>query len=284
MTTIAHKLSGIVLSEISLVDVPANAGATIALWKRAEKEPGMNMSPEQKTYMEKLMSGGMSEDEAKKAAMKEPIKKGADMDPKDLTKQIEALTGQVADLTKRADTADAATATIEKAAQDAGFTVTKTDTGVTVAKAADPEYVEINGQKVEKSSVPAPLLEMVLKQGAELRAMRATQHDADLAKRGATELPNMAGADLVKGRMLAAAGDDAEMLTALKAADAAMAKSMTEIGQNPSDDEGSPTFRLDKMARAYATEKGVLFATAYAAVTATGDGAALYKRAIAESN
>jgi len=282
--TIAHKLSGIVLSEISLVDVPANAGATIALWKRAEKEPGMNMSPAQKTYMEKLMSDGMSEDEAKKAAMKEPMEKGADMDQKDLTKQIEALTGQVADLTKRADTADAATATIEKAAQDAGFTVTKTDTGVTVAKAADPEYVEINGQQVEKSSVPAPLLEMVLKQGAELAKMRDEKHAADLAKLGAAKLPNLAGTDLVKGKMLAAAGDDAEMLTALKAADAAMAKSMAEIGQSPMADEGSPTFALDKMARAHALEKSVPYEAAYAAVTATGDGAELYARAIAESN
>ena len=284
MTTIAHKLSGIVLSEISLVDIPANAGATIALWKRAEKEPGMNMSPEQKTYMEKLMADGMGEDEAKKAAMKDPMKKGAGMDPKDLTKQIEALTGQVADLTKRADTADAATATIEKAAQDAGFTVTKTDTGVTVAKAADPEYVEINGQKVEKSTVPAPLLEMVLKQGTELAKMRDEKHEADLAKRGAAELPNLAGTDLVKGKMLAAAGDDAEMLTALKAADAAMAKSMTEIGQSPLADEGSPSFKLDKLARAHATEKGVPYATAYMAVAETPDGAVLAKAAIAESN
>jgi len=282
--TLAHKLSGIVLSEISLVDVPANAGATIALWKRAEKEPGMNMSPAQKTYMEKLMADGMGEDEAKKAAMKEPMKKGADMDQKDLATQIEALKGQIATLTKRADTADAATAMIEKAAQDAGFTVTKTDTGVTVAKAADPEYVEINGQKVEKSSVPAPLLEMVLKQGAELTAMRATQHDAALAKRGATELPNLAGTDLVKGKMLEAADANAEMLTALKAADAAMAKSMTELGQSPLADEGSATFKLDKMARAHAAEKSVPYEAAYAAVTATGDGAALYTRAIAESN
>jgi hypothetical protein len=282
--TIAHKLAGIMLSEVSVVDVPANAGASIAIWKRGEMEDQMDMTPEQKGRMKKLMADGMSEADAVKAAMTETAKGGSTMDPKELAKQVEALTAQVADLNKSAATATANETAIVKAAQDAGFTVAKTDKGVTVTKAADPEYVEINGQKVEKSSVPAPLLEMVLKQGTELAKMRAEKHEAELAKRGATELPNLAGTDLVKGKMLAAAGDDPAMLTALKAADAAMAKSMQELGQNPLADEGSPTFKLDKMARTHAAEKGVSFEVAYAAVTATGDGAALYKSAMAESN
>lgn len=279
MTT--YKLADIDLREISLVDIGANEHAKIAIWKRGDyKDRKKALSHAQKVRMKKLMDEGMGEEDAIKAAMAETEKGSHDVDPKELTKQLEALEGQVADLTKRAEQAEAANADLTKSIEEAGLEI---EDGK-VAKRADPEFVEINGEKVEKSAVPEPVLKALESQSAQIAKLETERRNTEIAKRGETELPNLAGTPLAKGKLLEAVGEDADMLKALKAADASIAKAAEEIGMSPAFDEASATYRLNKMASDYATAHNVPFESAYSEVTKAGDGMKLLAEARQEAN
>lgn len=198
----------------------------------------------------------------------------------ELTKALEGLQTQVTDLTRKAAEADAARAaaeaaleTLTKSAAEAGLDVQDGK----IVKRAEPEYVEIAGTRVEKALVPEPVLKALEQQAADIAKMKAQAEEIALAKRGETELPNLAGTALAKGRLLAMIGDDAELLKALKAADAAMATQFIEKGHSRVEDEASPEYRLDQMTKAYQAQHAVPYETAYAAVLKTAEGRALYR-------
>lgn len=257
----SYSLADVELDEISLVDVGANQHAKIAIWKRAAPKAPAN------------------EDAAHKADVSDTGEGDTTVTPEELTKQLEALQTQVTDLTKRAEDAETAAATLTKAADEAGYDVQ----GGTLTKRASEEFVEIGGEKIAKSAVPASVLKALETQAADIAKMKADAQDVELAKRGAEELPNLAGTALVKGRLLASVGEDKDLLKSLKAADAALARATQEIGTS-SVDETSATYRLNKMATDYSVAKGVPFETAYAEVTKSGDGHALALAQRAEAN
>jgi hypothetical protein len=251
----SYDLEDIELMELSLVDVPANQHASVVLYKRSGYNPVVK--PEITGY---------------------PRKGDGSVTVEELTKKLEALQTQVADLTKKADDAEAAKAAAD-AAVDA-LTKSATEAGLDIAdgkivKRADPEYVEIAGEKVEKALVPAPLLKALETQAAEIAKMKAKADEVELAKRGETELPNLAGTALAKGRLLAAVAADAELVKALKAADAAMAQNYVEKGHGDVHDEASPAYKLDQLAKAHAAAQNTSFEVAYADVTKSGVGAEL---------
>lgn len=250
----AYDLEDIDLLELSLVDNPANQHASVVLFKRSGYNP--DVKSENSDLTEKG-DGSVTVEE--------------------LTKKLEDLQSQVTDLTEKANTAEdekkkaeEMAANMKKAAEEAGFIVE----GDTITKAADPEYVEIDGEKVEKSLVPAPVLKAIEKQAEAIAKMEKAAQEVELAKAGATELPNLAGTDLAKGRLLAAVAGDEELLKGLKAADAAMASQYVEKG-TAEVDEASPTHKLNELAKAHASAQNVSFETAYAEVTKAGPGAAL---------
>lgn len=203
------------------------------------------------------------------------------MDPQELAEKLEALEGQVADLTKRAEGAEAELADLKKNADEAGFDINEDGT---LTKRAEPEFIEVDGERLEKAAVPAVILKALEAKEAELAKAKAEQQEVALAKRGAEVLPHLAGTDLAKGKLLAAVEGDEEVLTALKAADSALKKQMEELGANPLNDEASATFRLNKMANDYAGEHKVPFETAFAEVTKSGEGAKLMAEARSEAN
>lgn len=261
MTT--YALEDLDLFEISAVDRGANQHASVVLAKRFAYTDGVKPNLPGKTE-----------------------KGDGSVTVEELTKKLEALQAQVADLTKKAeDEAAARTAAEEardaltKSAEDAGLDIVDGK----IAKRAEPEYVEIDGEKVEKALVPAPVLKAIEAQAARIAKMEAAAEEVALAKRGADELPNLAGTPLAKGKLLKAVGDDAELLKALKAADAAMAEAFKVHG-SAEIDEASPEARLNKMANEYAVAKGVAFETAYAEVTKSGEGAGLYRELRAAAN
>lgn len=250
----AYDLEDIDLLELSLVDNPANQHASVVLFKRSGYNP--DVKSENSDLTEKG-DGSVTVEE--------------------LTKKLEDLQSQVTDLTEKANMAEdekkkaeEMAANMKKAAEEAGFIVE----GGTITKAADPEYVEIDGEKVEKSLVPAPVLKAIEKQAEAIAKMEKAAQEVELAKAGATELPNLAGTDLAKGRLLAAVAGDEELLKGLKAADAAMASQYVEKG-TAEVDEASPTHKLNELAKAHASAQNVSFETAYAEVTKAGPGADL---------
>jgi len=256
-----YKLEDVDLSEISGVPAGANQHASVVLFKSLGYNP--DVKSENSDLTEKG-DGPVTVDE--------------------LTKKLEDLQSQVTDLTEKADYSDKErmkaedekkkaeemAARMKKSAEEAGFVVE----GDTITKAADPEYVEIDGEKVEKSLVPAPVLKAIEKQAEAIAKMEKAAKEVELAKSGATELPNLAGTDLAKGKLLAAVAGDEELLKGLKAADAAMASQYVEKGTNDAD-EASPTHKLNELAKAHASAQNVSFETAYAEVTKAGPGADL---------
>lgn len=254
-----YELTDLELDEVSGVDTPANQYAGVVLAKRF-------------VYTECVKPENAGE-----------TRKGdGSVTVEELTKRMEALQEQVADLTKRADEAEAAksaaetaAAALAKSAEDAGMDVVDGK----IVKRATPEYVEIGGEKVEKASVPAPVLEALEKAAADIAKMQAEAEDARLAKRGATELPHLAGAALVKGRLLKTIEGDAELLAALKAADAAMKGNGEEIGEGRVDnDMAEPARKLDRLADEFAAAKGVSREVAFAEITKSGEGYDLLRK------
>jgi phage host-nuclease inhibitor protein Gam len=253
MTT--YELEDIELMEVSAVDRGANQHAAVVLCKRVAPE-----SLSGYTEAVKSLSGDETQMEGDRSVTVE-----------ELTQKLETLQTQVADLTEKAAASDALADSLTKSAKEAGLEV---EDGK-IVKRADPEYVEVDGEKVEKALVPAAVLRAIEKQAADIAKMKAEAADVALAKRGATELPNLAGTDLTKGRLLAAVEGDEALLKALKAADAAMAETYTEKGHSNVEDEAAPGSKLDKLAKAHAEAKGVSFEMAFAEVTKSGVGADL---------
>ena len=119
-----RKLKNIILDEVSGVDIPADPNAKITLFKRGDPMNENEMSEAQKAKMKEYMDKGYSKEDAMKMCMGEKTEKGGhSMDPQELAEKLEALEGQVADLTKRAEAAEAAKAELEKAADEAGFDI-----------------------------------------------------------------------------------------------------------------------------------------------------------------
>ena len=254
------SLKNILLDEVSLVDDPANPGAQVAVWKRKE-------------------SGGVPAVKRERA-----IKGGYSMTAEELKKRLEAQETQISELTKRAETAEAATEAAEgkydsvvKAAEESGLTVAEADGKVTVTKAKEPEYIEIDGEKVEKSLVPAPLLKQLEAQGKEIDELKKTRQMEDLRKRAEEDLPSMAGSVDERAELLKAVDAIEEdevrdaVMKSLKAADAAVAKFADELGSGHVD-ETTATARLDKMAKEHAAEHDVSYEQAFDAVTKSGEG------------
>lgn len=259
-----HFVEDLDLLEISGVDVPADPNASVVLFKRFGYNDGV-----------KSENDGQSTEGEGQVTVEE------------LTKKLEALQAQVTDLTKNAEDATAA----QKAAEDAAAALIKSaeEAGLDVedgkiVKRADPEYVEIDGERVEKSTVPAPVLRTIEKQNAAIAKMQKEAEEVALAKRGETELPNLAGKPLAKGKLLAAVEADEDLLKALKAADAAMSKAFTETGHGDVHDESSPAYKLDSLAKAHASAQNVTFEVAYAEVTKAGVGAELLSKMRSEAN
>jgi hypothetical protein len=112
------------------------------------------------------MDKGYSEEDAMKMCMGEKTEKGGrDMDPQELAEKLEALEGQVNDLTKRAEGAEAELADLKKNADEAGFDI---DEQGKLTKRADPEYIEVEGERLEKSAVPAVILKALEAKEAEM--------------------------------------------------------------------------------------------------------------------
>lgn len=281
-----HALSMLKLDEISLVDNPANPGARVAVWKRgdpmADKAIYGDMTDEEKRKMRDMMDKGMSEDDAMKSVMrmrKEAGESGEtdhdqedNMDVSELEKKLGELESQVAALSK-------ANASLEKAATEAGYDVTKADDGsIKVEKKAEAEYIDIDGEKVLKSDVPAPLLKRIEKQAADLADLRKRQEMEDLRKRADEEIPNLKGTPDERGALLKAVDGIADeavrksVKEALKAADASVKAVFAEVGKSAADDESSATFKLNKMAEDYAKEHKTSFEVGFSEVTKSGEG------------
>lgn len=262
-----NLLKQLELDELSLVDRPANAQAMVSLFKRDNsQEEEMTETLEKMGYDEDKVKAYMKEKgcgraEAMEALkMEEPMEKAEEIDPviaEDLEKSVDE--GVVESL-------KAENEKLRKALIDNGFVI-KSDT---VEKKVEPEYIEYDGESINKADIPAVILKA-------LEEAEFAKADAELTKRATEALPHFAE-DVAKS-LVAEFGEVEGVMEALKAADATFAESMEEVGK--SDAEGEFATAADKMeslVKSYMEENKMKkgdYARAYAAVAKTDEGKAL---------
>src|SRR6056297_1674333 len=264
----ANLLKQLELEELSLVDRPANAQATVSLFKRdnsegdtmseeltkmtdGQKEEMDKMSDDMKSKMKMYMDKGMSYDKAKAMANEEMMK--AD----NPSEEIQTLKAE--------------NERLRKGLLEEGYVI-KADT---IEKKAPEEFIEYGGEQINKADVPAPILKA-------LEEAEIEKADAALTKRAEAELPHFS-VDVAKKLMTAVEKmDEVDMLMeALQAADKAFADKMEEFGKSDVDGEfTSANDKMESLVKAHMEANNLKksdYAQAYAAVSKTDEGREVLK-------
>lgn len=260
-------LKNLELEELSLVDKPANPLAMAPLYKRDNSEEDHmtenveKMSDDQKAEMDKMsdamkskmkmyMDKGMSYDKAK-AMCNEDMKKSLEEEVDKLKADNEAL---------------------RKSLLDEGYKITAEG----VEKKMPEEFIEVEGEQINKADIPAPILKR-------LEEAEIEKAEAAISKRCKETLPNL---DEANARALLKAHDEMAEEEAKKFAEFMQAldnlfDDMTEeVGKSAAQgDMEDPNEKLNALAKAYEAEHNTTFAKAYAAIVKTDEGKALIKKA-----
>lgn len=237
-----NVIKGLLLDEVSHVDSPANKGSRVVLWKRATDTKG-----------------------------------GDPMTPEQIAKRLEELETKVPELESALKAAEDKNKKMMSAMDEAGMDLEDTEGKMKVSKRSEPEFIDVDGEKILKSAVPAPLLARLEKQAKELDDIKKAADLEQVRKRAVELMPNMVGTDDVKSALMKAVDGIADesvresVIKSLKAADEAVAKSFKEIGSK-SVDESDPAVRLEKMAKEKAAADKISYHVAYAEITKSGEG------------
>lgn len=264
------------LIELSLVDEPANPAARVVMFKRAAPDD---------MKIEELIASGMSEADARKQVAQMRRNKGAGP-----TGDLDKGDRSMSDQEKRLEELEAANKRLEasrdalvKSLEGEGYVVQIADDAVTVEKRQAADYIDVAGEPVLKSALPASVLAMISKQAGELAEVTKKLEAEELVKRVSAEIPHLSGAPAMKGAVLKAIdaiADDEVRKAAhamLKGANTLASKLTREFG-TVAPEETDAMSELNKMAEDYAVEKKVTFAKAFADVTRTGRGAELFAK------
>lgn len=216
------------------------------------------------------------EDMEKAEDKPEDMQEGPEMESEDESKieiELEKAKADMGELQKSYDA-------LSDAVKALGFTY---ENGA-LEKAAEVEYIEVEGERIAKSSVPAAILKSLEAKDAELRKAAEDKAQEDLRKRAGETFPNLKGTLDERGALLKsleAMSEDVRksVMESLKAADQAMAKAYGEEGKSPAaDDKSDPEAALNKMVDEFAKANEMSFYKAYAAVVKTAEGKALLKQ------
>lgn len=258
-----NLLKNLQLEELSLVDRPANAQAMVSLFKRDNSEGFEKMDEDMeakvKAYMEEKACG---RDEAMKALGYDTAK------PKTKAKPdpMEAMKADVARLTAEVDR-------LQKGLDEAGYVVSAD----VIEKKAPVEMIEVGGVSIAKSEIPAPVLKALEEAEVAKKQHEIEKADIELTKSATKALPNFDVA--VAKSLLKSFADDKTVMEALKAADAAFAAAMDEVGKADVNGQfANATEEMDALVKSYMDEHGMKksdYAKAYAAVAKTDAGKSL---------
>ena len=268
-----NLLKNLHLEELSLVDRPANAQAMVSLFKRDTSEEEITkmtdeMEAKVKAYMEEKACG---KEEAMKA-LGYNMEKQEEAEAAEMEKSAEEATAEEIDLDAlKADveTLKAENERLRKGLIDNGYII-KSDA---IEKKAEAEMMEVSGEMVAKSDIPAPVLK-ALEEAAVEKA------DVELTKRAGETLPHF---DITVAKSLVAKFSDEEIIMeALKAADAAFEAAMQEFGKSDVDGEfATAADKLDTLVKSYMDDNQLKksdYAKAYAAVAKTDEGKTLVNK------
>lgn len=255
-----NLLKQLELSELSLVDRPANAQAMVSLFKRDNSnEEDMTETLEKMGYDEEKVKAYMKDKGCDRAAamkalnMDEPTEKSEEIDP--MVAEVETLKAE--------------NERLRKSLLDAGFVI-KADT---IEMKVEPEYLEYEGEQINKADIPAPILKAL--EEAEFAKM-----DAELTKRATEALPHFAQ-DVAKS-LVAEFGENEGIMETLKAADKVFAENMEEVGKSDADGEfATAADKIETLVKSYMDQNNMTkgdYMKAYAAVAKTEEGKALINK------
>lgn len=270
--TMPNLLKQLELEELSLVDRPANAQAMVSLFKRDNSdEEEMTETLEKMGYDEDKLKAYMKEKGCGRAEAMEALK----MDEPEEMEKSEEIDPAVAEIDEadvaqaEIDTLKAENERLRKSLIEAGFVIK----AESIEKKAEPEYLEYNGEQVNKADIPAVILKA-------LEEAEVAKADAELTTKASEALPHF-DVDVAKS-LVAKHADDEAVMNVLKAADSVFAGKMEEVGKSDADGEfASAADALDAMVKSYMEEnqmKKSEYAKAYAAVAKTDDGKALINK------
>jgi len=262
-----NLLKNLHLEELSLVDRPANAQAMVSLFKRDNSFEGINkMNEEMETKVAAYMKDkGCGRADAMKAL-------GYDMEKaEEVTEEVEVAekAEEVNPLEAEVETLKSENETLRKGLIDNGYVIT----AEAIEKKAEVEMMDIEGEMVVKSDIPAPVLKA-------LEAAALEKADVALTKSAEEALPNF---DLAVAKSLVEKfAEEEKIMEALKACDASIGASMEEFGKSDVDGEfASSSDKLDSLVKSYMDDnqlKKSEYAKAYAVVAKTDEGKSLINK------
>ena len=270
-----NLLKNLHLEELSLVDRPANAQAMVSLFKRDNSEEEITKMTEEmeakvKAYMddkgcgrgEAMKALDMDMEKAEEASEEVAEKAEPEFDVEALKADFDRLTAE--------------NETLRKGLIEAGYVI-KADA---IEKKAEVEMMEVEGEMVVKSDIPAPVLKALEAADVAKREHEIEKADIELTKRAGDTLPHFA-TDVAKS-LVAKFSEDEAIMEALKAADAAFEASMQEFGKSDVDGEfATSADKLDALVKSYMDDnqlKKSEYAKAYAAVAKTDIGKTLINK------
>ena len=268
-----NLLKKLQLTELSLVDRPANAQAMVSLFKRDTSEEELtkmtdDMEAKVKAYM---TDKGCGRAEAMKNF-------GYDMEKADevteevaeVDKAAEEVAAEVNPLEAEVAALKADNEMLRKGLIENGYVIS----AEAIEKKAEVEMLEVEGEMLVKSDIPAPVLKALEAADVAKREHELEKADVQLSKRAGESLPHFE-TDVAKS-LVAKFYEDEAIMVALKAADAAFAASMQEFGKSDVDGEfATSSDKLDALVKSYMDEnqmKKSEFAKAYAQVAKTDQG------------
>lgn len=258
-------LKNLMLEELSLVDRPANAQAMVSLFKRDDsQEDSMENQEEIVEVAEEVTekSEVVAEEVTEKSEeiVEEVVAEEAPTEKAD--QEFEALKANVEKL-------KAENEHLRKGLIENGFII-KADA---IEKKAEVEMVEVEGEMVAKSDIPAVVLKA-------LEAAKLEKADVELTKRAGEALPHF-DVNVAKS-LVAKFENDEAIMAALKAADKAFEAAMQEFGKSDVDGEfATAADKLDALVKSYMDTNQLKksdYAKAYAAVAKTDEGKALINK------
>lgn len=146
-----------------------------------------------------------------------------------------------------------------------------------IEKKAEVETIEVGGEMIVKSDIPAPVLKALEEANKAAEAAAIEKADVALTKRAEAELPHF---DVIAAKALVEKfAENENVMATLKAADKAFEAAMVEVGKSDADGEfATAKDKMEAMVSKYMQEnnfKKSEYAKAYAAVAKTAEGKAL---------
>ena len=268
-----NLLKNLHLEELSLVDRPANAQAMVSLFKRDTSEEEITkmtdeMEAKIKAYMEEKACG---KEDAMKALGYDMMKSEEEAveAPEAAAEVDKAEEAPVEEVSDEVETLKAENERLRKGLIDNGYVIK----AEAIEKKAEVEMMDIEGEMVVKSDIPAPVLKA-------LEAAAIEKADIALTKRAGEALPHFDVA--VAKALVEKFYEDEAIMAALKAADAAFDAAMQEFGKSDVDGEfATSADKLDALVKSYMDDnqlKKSEYAKAYAAVAKTDEGKTLINK------